>query len=508
MCEISSCGGRVAQDYLSSVETCSTPFNYDTVSPTKENVLKAMLAIDLSVMQRPETLAFACSCATADPAACVVCTEMLANATTMLARYLTPGAIANLRSLAVPVEVLIRDRLNVTMVQFVTDAPGGVLDATSNFTLSAVNLFSDVRLGFAAWLYLIDWVEGRREVVTLVGDAGDVALTTMSDHAMPLASPANPREIPTSFSFYAFRLSQYITGVLIGVACLVCLYIVTSVGHIEGANMFTFNPVAGLTWVGRPMILLRSLTAICVLSTSVVTLAASPLGLVTRFAPDAAPWYTTFLASAEINWLVFVLEDILSAITRETVLACTITNPVAAAFVTSVATQSTMLSWIVSGTWSAAVPVAPVAAVGRTACVVTAVDLDVSCASGFLAYGSVGRFGSLIGVAAASTVVANLLKRVLLTPTGHMHKVVSAFLPAIAKYSFNFTKWEAQDVLFLDKPSAALAGVLIFELGAIFYVFDVKNWRSYAINVAAPRKSIRLSTTHKEHLYHALPLIE
>ncbi|KAF0692920.1 Aste57867_16056 [Aphanomyces stellatus] len=505
MCEISSCGGRVAQDYLSSVETCSTPFNYDTVSPTKENVLKAMLAIDLSVMQRPETLAFACSCATADPAACVVCTEMLANATTMLARYLTPGAIANLRAGAVPVEMLIRDRLNITMVQFYTDLPGDVLDSTTTFTLSAVNLFSDVRLGFAAWLYLIDWVEGRREVVTLVGDAGDVALTTMSDHAAELESPANPREVPTSFSFYTFRLSQYITGVLFGVACLVCIYIIANHGDIEKDNMGAFNVVCGLVWVGRPMILLRALSAICVLATSVLGLAATPV--FTRLYADTVPWFTTFLSTGEVSWLVFVIDDIVSVVTRERTAVCRIKNKVAHKLVTILLANSGLLSWISSGIWSAVTPVHHVAVVSR-ACSIDVVDLDVTCRSGAFGFGIPTRFLGLILLTFGSCFTAYAFRLAFFQPIDSVAEQNSSFfLPAVAKYNFKFDQWQVNDTLYLDKSSAVLTGILILEYHDTLYLFDIKIWRKYTIDVSASRKSMR-GHDNLRHVYHALPLCE
>ncbi|RHY62411.1 hypothetical protein DYB34_003401 [Aphanomyces astaci] len=508
MCGFDSCGGRMAQDFFSATEDCSAAFELDDTSPSNENLLKAMLAVGLNSLEEDITLQVICSCETKPPSSCDDCVHMLRNGTFFLSTYYTPPSLAALRDLAAPVERYLRDDVKLEMLQFVTDAPDGVLVPSSVVELSRVRLLGEPSAAvpsFAAWLYLMDWVEGRREAVTFHGDS-DTPITTLSDHVIGMVAPANEREIPLSFSFYAYRLSQYITGVLFCVACAVCFYIITSVARVEGMNMLTFNQVAGLVWVGRPLILVRSLTAICVLSTSTLIM-DPPLNagqLVSRMVEVSAPWYKTFLSTAELNWLVFVLEDILSIVTKQRAFTCTVQNPLLATFLTSFLTQSTMLTWTISGTWSSVAPVRHAISVQRK-CDLLEVDLDVTCSSGVLAYGIPSRFCGLILLASACSVTAFGLKLVLLKRAATPPTRTSAFLPAVAQYSFDFSKWHVDDVLYIDKPSAILAGVLIVEASHAFYVFDIKNWRCYAINT--PRNPIEQYGS-MQHLYHALPLTE
>ncbi|RHY79500.1 hypothetical protein DYB31_015783, partial [Aphanomyces astaci] len=126
---------------------------------------------------------------------------------------------------------------------------------------------------------------------------------------------------------------------------------------------------------------------------------------------------------------------------------------------------------------------------------------------GLFEYGIPSRFYGIVVVTFAGCCFAYLFKWRYYVHHDGPHKASSFFLPAVAKYNFNFHKWEVNDTLYLDKPSAVLSGILIFEYHDILYVFDVKIWRRYSIDVSASRQSMK-GHTHLQHFYHALPLVE
>ncbi|OQS02587.1 hypothetical protein THRCLA_21376 [Thraustotheca clavata] len=81
----------------------------------------------------------------------------------------------------------------------------------------------------------------------------------------------------------------YMTFIMLCIATITCCYMGTSQFQFVGANMFNLCRAGGMVWVGRPLLFLRSLPALCLLSTS----------------------------SGETTWLVFVVNDIVLVLTRE-----------------------------------------------------------------------------------------------------------------------------------------------------------------------------------------------
>ncbi|KAG9400075.1 hypothetical protein AC1031_010991 [Aphanomyces cochlioides] len=99
-----------------------------------------------------------------------------------------------------------------------------------------------------------------REVVSFQGNNGTI--TAMSALASLNQVPVNTQEVPVNVSNSIRRLLQYFVGVMLLVACVVCIYIVGLKGQIEGWNILVFSRVVSLVWVGRPLVFLRALSAI------------------------------------------------------------------------------------------------------------------------------------------------------------------------------------------------------------------------------------------------------
>ncbi|KAF0718271.1 hypothetical protein As57867_001790, partial [Aphanomyces stellatus] len=310
---------------------------------------------------------------------------------------------------------------------------------------------------FFGWCYMYDWVVGTREVVSFQGDISTV--TTLSSPTQPLSIQPNANEIPTGLAFTLLKIVQYITGVFIAVACIIAIYIVVCRGRIQSINLFELNRLVGLVWVGRPLLIVRSLTALILLNTQRLDLATN--GAATGFTSPQLVWYNLLLAAGEVNWFVYVMNDALSVVTQE--------------YTPSYATKSTMLTWAVFIVWTIASPCRHTATIART-CVAVDMDFGLFCNSGVVEIGRLPRLGLSIGVAIACVVGSYILE--LATRRGTYVDIPSCLLSSQAKYFLELANEPAQtESLRMDKVSAVLAGILSFTIHKHVYVLDVKKWR-------------------------------
>ncbi|KAF0709156.1 Aste57867_6070 [Aphanomyces stellatus] len=260
--------------------------------------------------------------------------------------------------------------------------------------------------------------------------------------------------------------------------------------------MFSFGLVAGHVWVGRPLVLLRGFVAICLLSTSTLTLTQPYAGLVSFFASPDETWFTTLLCCSEISWLVSVVVDTFSFVTNGYTYAYSFTSIASVTFA--------------AAGWCLALPTIHVVSMDR-ACTVTAVDFDAVCMSGRVQIGDFGRCWGLIilacGGALVSYVVERLRSRHAPPPT---LDTLSHFLYSTAKFAFERRQhqlWEHGGVYYLDRASAVLTGVLTLHHGGSIFMMDIKTWRLYAITpdqLAPPDRTKQIPV----HLAHALPLAQ
>ncbi|KAF0698935.1 Aste57867_10470 [Aphanomyces stellatus] len=379
-------------------------------------------------------------------------------------KYMSPSEMAQFDTAAADTKAAIRDDLTLEFVQYLsTDG--------STYFLSRVNYFAPTEpdFQFFSWLYLFEWAEGKREVVSMQGSRD--TLTSMSTTKPLTQKLANATEIPRNVGTFFYAVIFYITAVLFGVGCLVILYIVYSRGYVDGINIMSFNYVAGHVWIGRPLMLLRSITSIALLSTSHLALVAPMAKLTTYFQSPGRDTLTTLVSSGEICWLVYIVVDTFAIFTCE--------------YTSYYSTPSVVL---VSGTvaiLSFAAPTTHSVELSRQ-CTVVAVDFDVSCVSGVVHIGDYTRFGTLIGIACGGCVVAYLFVR-LVVRKPKTFPPFSPLLYSAAKSEFEHSchaNWIHGGTIYLDKASATMTGLLTLTYCGVEYVADIKTWRIYAMSLA------------------------
>ncbi|EQC35334.1 hypothetical protein SDRG_07046 [Saprolegnia diclina VS20] len=331
--------------------------------------------------------------------------------------------------------------------------------------LYTTTLFDEPSFRFFAWLFLYDWVVGVREVVSFHGDTS--TLTLLSDMETPLSQPTQAWEVPDNIARYLHVGVLYVTGVMISVSSLTIVYMALTRGSFEGLNMLELGRVGGIVWVGRPFLLLRSMTAIVVLSTA--TLQLQSTGYMSFFATVRDPWYKTLLAANEVTWLITIVNDVLLVATGP--------------YATRYALLNAGIVWLIAALLTLWSPVTATLSVDLQ-CHFETVDFQINCTSGSIVIGSVSRVALLIGVVLISHGVCYVfVKSCLPPPCSTMTS--SLFLTSGAKYLFAQSNWMHNNVYYVDRASAALDGLLTLRWGSSMIVLDVKTWRLFAIPLDA-----------------------
>ncbi|OQR85652.1 hypothetical protein ACHHYP_11595 [Achlya hypogyna] len=383
-------------------------------------------------------------------------------------------------SLAATATAVVADvtALNVSAVQYLTDTVTNVTELRTFPILDPM----DRPWRFYGWCYLYEWASGLREVISVVGDMGRI--TTISASTPPMAMEPSAHAIPSSFSYMSRYCVQYITIVLILMSGLLALSAVFHKGHVEARNFLCVNRIVGMTWLGRPLVLVRSLSAIWLLNTSPLTLVQ--VGVGTRFTSPPLAWYTTLLATSEMTWFVYVLNDLFSCITQQ--------------YTSLYASKSSTLTWLVAFAWTLWSPQLYAASVDRH-CSVQDMDFQLTCRSGMVAVGSLSRFGVSMAVICGCVGATYAYYRLAL-PTLPSRAFPCLVLSAKAYYVLPFDRWRLRGEVYIDKTTAIMGGLLSWELGGISFVLDIKTWRVYRVPWGRDTKLSESETRFD----HALPL--
>ncbi|EQC33780.1 hypothetical protein SDRG_08465 [Saprolegnia diclina VS20] len=256
----------------------------------------------------------------------------------------------------------------------------------------------------------------------------------------------------------------YVTLLMLSVAALACVYMLASRGHFEGLNMLELSRVGGIVWVGRPLLFLRSMTALCLLSTATLELHTS--GYRSYFAAVPTPWYKIALAAGEVTWLVSVVNDVALIVTKEYSMYYT--------------TANSLLVWLIVATLAGASPVEATLALSPH-CQVAQLDLLVTCAAGDLVIGQVRRLLALICIVIGCNMVCfGVVRCCMRRPQS---RVTSLLLSSGAKYLFLHDGRLVDEVYYLDRASAAIAGLLTLRVGHVMYALDIKLWRLFPVSL-------------------------
>ncbi|OQR93451.1 hypothetical protein THRCLA_22313, partial [Thraustotheca clavata] len=65
-----------------------------------------------------------------------------------------------------------------------------------------------------------------------------------------------------SFAYFFQQCVYYITIVLLVIAHIAVIYAIICRGNIKGFNIFNVNRIAGIVWIGRPLLFVRGITAL------------------------------------------------------------------------------------------------------------------------------------------------------------------------------------------------------------------------------------------------------
>ncbi|KAF0691486.1 Aste57867_17312 [Aphanomyces stellatus] len=425
------------------------------------------------------------------------CTQFIQNARAFLSSIFDNATIATSQAQGQLVKSLVRDGLGVAYSQFLSldqiyNPDTDSLDCT-DYVLDHVNVFAKTEpyIELFSWLYLFDWVEGRREVVSFQGDVGN--LTLISGASALVEGSVNALEIPVNLAAYIRSLILYVTAIIFCVASLTSLYALLVGCRVDGTNLLELNRVGGLVWVGRPLLFVRGVTAVALLSSA--GLSVQHKNQATGFQPTVVPTLTTLLSSGELTWLTYILNDLFSFLTLH--------------HTGNYSTGSSLLASAATAIFSFVSPVTHHAVLARD-CGVAAVDFQLTCVSGCVYIGSIERMLTLVGLAVASCTCSYGLDVCFTYLRRLRYKVEatepdSVLLHATAKYSFKF--WHCDDIAYMDKASAVLNGVLTFEWSDRLFLWDIKTWQTYEVDIRNQRDSSK-GRHGSSYILRAIPLVE
>ncbi|KAF0691320.1 Aste57867_17425 [Aphanomyces stellatus] len=389
-----------------------------------------------------------------------LCLQYLNQSIAFIGSYVPPPEVQALED-AIGQATAVIQALEIQLIQY------GMQDATSPLQLHQLNILDKTQVEFAffAWTMLVDWTLGAREVVAFEGDAGSLALLT--EYLAPLKQPVNMGENRVNFSFYLRGAVLYITGVMIGLAALVLFYSILCRGSIEHRNVTLLQRVGALVWVGRPLLFVRSLTAIGLLSTSALELQSS--GHVSYFVVPSPPVYKTVLSANEVTWMVATVNDMAILLTRK--------------FAYDYSYLNSVMVLVATAILSLTKPVEHSMTMHKQ-CSLAHMDFQVVCHSGTLTIGLASRVVVLVAIVLTANVVSYLITRVWFygrPPPPVPYNAI--FLYAGAKYLFQKRTWVVDDVYYMDRMSAVLNGILTVKNGGVLYCLDIKLWRTFLIDL-------------------------
>ncbi|KAF0691605.1 hypothetical protein As57867_017149, partial [Aphanomyces stellatus] len=461
MCVTGNVAYTSPQQTLSFYDNCVTPSRL-SVAFTKYSSVFAALAISTGVSPSMASL-----CALSPSTVASQCQASLAavfQATTLL----SPVASVMLSSSLAARDV---HTLNIGVMQFTSNAQA------TNWSLLHEPLLGDVNMGFYGWSMLYDWVDGTREVLSFQGDSG-TDLVLMSVRDSPQAFPSSTPTVKTATK-YLYDLVVYISGFLVLVGVLSFVAAATVKFHVHGPNLIWFNRVVGSLWIGRPLLCIRGITAVLLLSTSQLQPVLTSPSPTTRFQIHPRHWIATMIVAGEATWILYIAQDFLTLVAHK---LTALYGP-----------MSCVIAWIVLAVLELAAPVTPTATLHRT-CTSQDMDSAIECASGTINIGSAQRVALIWGIQAMSLVVfyvvvwlyrgRKLAPTDLLSSSRHVLGSADIFL----EDSNHGANVSATNLWSMDKMSCLMAGLVTFSWRGHQYVFNVRLW-----TVQVDKLSVRTS---------------
>ncbi|KAF0720045.1 Aste57867_600 [Aphanomyces stellatus] len=439
--------------FMSWAQACTVTTLWTSVNPSRPDLITALVLGNLTFAPS-ETIDYICQ---QDALFTAACAAFVRQTTTFVTTYMLDD-LPHLTALAVNATAAIQ-ATNVEFMQF------GLSNATAPLELYRVRVLDQAVLAdfaFFAWLFLVDWALGLREAVSLQGDTGTIVLLT--EYLDTFEQPVSLAEYPVNLATYLHGIVFYVTCITLSLSALLLVYFSLVRGHVEVFNLFQLDRVGAVVWVGRPLLFVRSVTAIAMLSTC--TLQLHFTGTISAFHAVQDPWYKTMLAANEVTWLVAIITDIGLAVTQE--------------YSASYAGWDSLLVWFLAAALSFAAPVTHSLTIAKQ-CVVAVLDFQIVCESGNLVIGHVDRFLTLVAIVFVCTCLGVLVVR-WLVPVPRPNRVHSIFIYAGARYLFWSTHWILHDTYYMDRMSAVLNGVLTLHWQKRIYGLDIKLWHIFHVD--------------------------
>ncbi|KAF0709892.1 Aste57867_5715 [Aphanomyces stellatus] len=461
--------------YLSFSMVCSEYINYITLTPVRQTIVAAITLAGLTNVTTDERNAICVQ----DPGFYGVCISYLGETALFVQHFMNVSALdalvqhANAAVQAVGFE----------LIQY------GAVDMLSPVQLDRLLLFNplDSRFDMYAWMFMVEWALGIREAVRFEGDHG--ALTVVTEPLQPLQQEVNVAEFPSSVAFYMRGTVTYVTGIMIALFSLALVYALVSRGYVEVLNLLELQRVGAIVWIGRPILCVRSLTALGMLASATVHLDTT--GNISMFTEPPNPWYKTLLSANEVTWLVAIVNDIAMSVTKD--------------YTSYYATINSILVWIIAFVLSYTSPIQHAVEIDKQ-CHVVHVDFQVECTSAVVQIGAPTRLVTLMCIAWTCNVTCYVVTRIVLgrerLQTNAVHSI---FLYAGAKYLFLISPWVHNDIYYMDRMSGLLNGLLTIERENVIYGLDVKLWHMFRIDVHRDATIVATNPMHKASKY-AIPL--
>ncbi|KAH9139167.1 hypothetical protein AeRB84_016558 [Aphanomyces euteiches] len=339
----------------------------------------------------------------------------------------------------------------VSMIQFAIDTT----DSSNHFLQQQMlKGQSAAQWDIFGWMYVFEWAQGHREVVSFEGDADIIPL--ISNKYDPIVIQAQSLEVPKSSCQYLWVISLVVSSILVVVGVFVSFYCFLLRGRIVGRNIFQFNRVVGAVWLGRPFLMVRGMTAVILLSSSPTDFQAINGYTVLQFKPRN--FFESMLVAGEATWISYVLQDFVLLMIRNS-------QPLFAPI-------STWIAWIIIVIIDASSPYQVTTNMSQS-CTLSIVDHKMKCTTGEVNIGSYNRAASLVIIQLLCVVIVfavnkiwNYIQHSKSQPVnGHLliSGTASAFLH---KNTLPSGAW------ILDRATCVMCGLVTFSKT----IFDIKLW--------------------------------
>ncbi|KAF0715651.1 Aste57867_3278 [Aphanomyces stellatus] len=416
-----------------------------------------------------------------------ICEDALLPAQTWVSTFMSPVSQSRFYQDAAAVQAEIT-AMDIEIFQYGQQSPASPIEFLHMNVLAP----ADPYFRLFGWLYMIDWVLGVREVLSVRGDVS--TMTTISGEIAYGSTTPKASEIPSNVAYYCQLCMQYTTSMVFLVTFFTLVYIVHCRGLIEGFNMFKINRMGGIVWVGRPLLTLRSVVAISFLATANVQLVVqiALTKLTTPAQQTMMQRISTLLAGSEASWLVIVLTDTAMLVTTHHTNAYS-NKAMGLAIATAIC---------ISTTW----PVQPSFTIRRT-CSSVQLDFQLTCQAGVVEIGSHRRVIELMAVTAAIVVLCFAWEKWRHPSFRLPQHRLSLLLPAGAHFLYAKKAWIFNEVLYVDQASAFLCGLVTVTYHKSVYILDVKTWRTHSIPIEASLAHLASHKFDQQRVGAAIPLV-